>query len=207
MISTRRWKRTTILALLALGVVVLAAVGVWMSPGGSKGRELAVGLGPVESGAQGEIGTTGTTEPQVEGTSKYEPNVTGLIHDVETITGTTDGHELVGRAVELHVPIQQHINDVAFWVGFPDNRLLVVISRDTRDGRTRQLGEISPNAIVVPQEPGQVAVISGHIQPIPYAEAMFSWGLTNPDRAQLRERPIYLKADRVSPVQEARAIP
>ena len=160
--------------LVVTGVLVLlAAAALWLSPGGG-GHETT------------SVGASGTNE----------------IHALDTITGLNDGNELVGRQVELREPIAQHINDVAFWVGPADNPLLVVLSRDTRDGHQRQAGDPSNGSMTLPQA-GQLAIISGKIERLPRAEAMVSWGLTNPDYDKLLDRPVYLKATRVEPVQAA----
>ena len=182
---------------MATAVMAIAAVGIWMSPGA--GLEQGTGLVRTETGNPGAVGTSGQ---QAEGAARNSgPSATGaggIIHELETITGTNDGHELVGRRVEMHVPVSQHINDGAFWVGMGDNRLLVVLSRDTRDGQDRQRGEPSTTGISNLRA-GQQATVAGSIQRVPYAEAMYSWGLTNADRAELMERRIYLKADTVTP--------
>jgi hypothetical protein len=108
-----------------------------------------------------------------------------------------DGHELVGRRVDLHVTVSDIANDVAFWVGEKDNRVLVVMARDNRDGARRQSGGVASHGIV-PVHRGQQAAISGTVQRLPKAEEMFSWGLTNNEAAQLEGRPIYIRADRVT---------
>jgi hypothetical protein len=195
MVGTRRSRRVGLL-LIGAGVLALAAFGIWMSPGGGGGSELGMGMARTTTGSEGALGTSG--QRSAAETDNSGPGL-ATIHDLETITGTNDGHELVGRRVDLHVPVQQHINDVAFWVGPKDNRLLVVLARDDRDGATRQRGEPSTSGIGTVTA-GQQATISGTIQRVPYAEAMYSWGLTNTDRAALMERRIYLRADTVSPM-------
>lgn len=194
MVGSRR-SRTLGLALIAAGVIALAAFGVWLSPGGNAGMELRTGRAGSETGDPAPVGTTGEGVPGAEQNSG--PSASGLIRDLDTITGANDGHALVGRRVELRAPVSRHINDVAFWVGMGDNRLLVVLSRDDRDGVERQRGEPS-NTSVNALKPGQQATISGSIQRVPYAEAMYSWGLTNADRSELMDRRIYLKADTIS---------
>jgi hypothetical protein len=109
---------------------------------------------------------------------------------------------MIGRQVELEVPIRQHVNDIAFWASFEDHPLLVVLSRDTRDGRMRQAGEPPTRFLEIPDNI-DTAVVSGKIERIPHAEAMFSWGLTNHDVDQLFDRPVYLRVDRVTPAQPA----
>jgi hypothetical protein len=194
-VGTRRSRKLGLL-LIATAAIVMAAFAVWLSPGGGRGLEQGTGLVRTETGNPGTVGTSGD---QAEGAGQNSgPAATGgVIHELETITGSNDGHELVGRRVDLHVPVSQHINDVAFWVGMGDNRVLVVLARDDRDGQERQRGEPSNSGVSV--RAGQQATISGSIQRVPHAEAMYSWGLTNADRAELLERRIYLRADTVSP--------
>jgi hypothetical protein len=198
LVGTRR-SRTLGLLLVAAAVIALASFGIWMSPGGEKGREVADGRVRAPGGMPGSVATTGQLGEN-PGSSNSGPGMNigegNPIHDLETIMGVNDGHELVGRRVDIHAPVQQHVNDVAFWIGSKDNRLLVVLARDTRDGVERQRGEPSKSGLgAVP--PGQQATISGTIQRVPYGEAMYSWGLTNADRAELMDRRIYLKADSV----------
>ncbi len=194
-VGTRRSRKGALL-LMAAAVVALGAIGVWLSPGGGGGLDQGTGLVRTETGNPGAIGTSGGHGADADQAGSA-PVPGGVIHELETITGSNDGHELVGRRVDLHVPVSQHINDVAFWVGMGDNRLLVVFARDDRDGAERQRGEPS-NSGVAPRA-GQQAAISGSIQRVPYAEAMYSWGLTSTDRAELMERRIYLRADTVTP--------
>jgi hypothetical protein len=203
-IGTRRSRKAGLL-LMGAAVLTLAALGVWMSPGGGHGREEGRGLVRTETGNAGSVGTTGRLGDD-EVSAGQGPSASGIIHELETITGANDGHQFVGRRVDLHVPVQQHINDVAFWAGMGDNRLLVVLARDNRDGQTRQVGESSSTGLGA-LRPGQQATVSGSIQQVPYAEAMYSWGLTNADRSELMDRRIYLKADSVSVGEQASAAP
>lgn len=141
-----------------------------------------------------------TAEDRVVGTTGTLPDedTSGVVHELETITGTNDGHELVGRRVELHVPVQAHVNDVAFWVGSRDNRVLVVLARDTRDGVARQKGQPSASGLDSEAQRNLVA-ISGTVDRLPAAEQRYSWSLTEADDAALKDRPIYIRADTVTP--------
>ena len=197
MLSTHRSKRGIALGLIAAGLIAFAAIGVWMSPGGDKGRDLGTGLRGVEAGARGEIGTTGP-RGDVPGTENAGPAATPLTDPFEAIAGKASVQDLIGRRVELQMHIGQHINDVAFWTRFGDERLLVVLGRDMRDTRRRQTGELAETGFA-PDADG-VVMLSGRIEKVPHAEAVHSWGLTNPDREELLERPVYLRIDRISPV-------
>lgn len=193
MVGSRR-SRTVGLALVAAGAIALASFGIWLSPGGNAGMELRTGRAGSETGEPAPVGTSGEEVPGADQNSG--PSASGIIRDLETITGANDGHALVGRRVELSAPISRHINDVAFWVGMGDNRLLVVLARDDRDGAERQRGEPAGTDIKA-LNPGQQATIAGTIERVPYAEAMYSWGLTNADRSELMDRRIYLRANTV----------
>jgi hypothetical protein len=169
-----------------LGVGVILALLVYIATDGTR-------AGLSESGSLSAVGTSGITETD------------GAIHELETITGMNDAQELVGRRVDLHVRIQRHLNDVAFWIGSADNRLLVVLARDTRDGATKQKGE--PPAHGLDAEYEQIATVSGAVHPLPGQEAMHSWGLTELDRDHLLERRIYIRADAVTPQLSASTTP
>ena len=140
--------------------------------------------------------------PQAVGTSgahngSAESHGGDVITDVETITGANDGMALVGRRVDLHVDVQARANDRAFWVGPRDNRLLVVLSRDTRDGLERQTGQPSNHGIA-PVRGGQRAAISGVIRPLPKAEHRYSWSLSREEHEELEARKVYIAADTVT---------
>ena len=75
------------------------------------------------------------------------------LHDLETVTGTVDPHELVGRRVDFHVTVADIEDDTSFWVGTKDNRMLVVLGRNAP----------SPNDIK-PATPGQMVHIIGTIE-------------------------------------------
>jgi hypothetical protein len=139
------------------------------------------------------IGTSGRERiPGAEDNSgpSARPSV---IRELETIVGMNDGHELIGRKVHLDIPVAQHINDVAFWIGAGDNRLLVVLARDNRDGADRQRGR--PSSTNLQAHTGERVTVTGTVQGLPHAEAMHSWGLTNRDREELRQRKIYIRAE------------
>ena len=139
------------------------------------------------------VGTAGTT---AVGSTDRASDAAATIKELETITGDNDGHELVGRKVDLHVPVQSRANNVSFWVGEKDNRMLVVMDRDRRSAAQRQQGGVANNPIS-PVHAGQQADITGTIQKLPRVEAMYSWGLSRDDWNELASRPLYIRADAV----------
>src|SRR5262245_53454688 len=97
------------------------------------------------------------------------------LHDLETVTGTVDPHELIGQRVDLHVQVADINNDTSFWIGNKDNRMLVVHAAR------------SPNDIK-PAAPGTMVRIRGTIEGIPNAEA----------RA-FEDQKVYIRAEQVTP--------
>ena len=188
-------------ALLAF-VVAVAAAGVLLVPQLRNDREEFEG-GGVVVGSQSKPSPHGNTQAEKDavGTAGHEAaaEVEGgsIVTEIETITGSNDAMTLVGRRVDLHVDVQHRANDNAFWVGSPDNRVLVVFGRDNRDGLQRQRGLPAGHGIA-PVRGGQRAAISGVIRPLPAAEEMASWNLTTDDKKEAAERKIYIRADRVS---------
>ena len=140
----------------------------------------------------GESGSTGTAGRD---RSVAESMVVYSIREVEA--GLASRQDLVGRKVDLTVPVLGIANDEAFWIGGKDNRLLVVPSRDRRDAAQRQAGYVSSNDIAE-LEAGKTAAISGTIERLPIAEETYSWGLTTEDREELAGRGVYLRADSVT---------
>jgi hypothetical protein len=190
--------------LLFLGVLALAGIGIWLVPQRHTDREDREG-GGVRLGAQSKNTPHGDTKAgsprQAVGTSGArdaagEAEGGSVVREIETITGANDAMTLVGRRVDLHVDVQSRVNDTAFWVGSPDNRVLVVLGRDNRNGRKRQQGVPASHGIS-PVHGGQQATISGVIQPVPRAEHRYSWNLTERDQRDLSDRKIYIRADSV----------
>jgi hypothetical protein len=145
------------------------------------------------SGTAGAVGTSGIVRDVRETAVE-----TGIIRDLATITGSLDGHELVGRRISIAVPVLESANDNAFWVGAGRNRLLVVIQRDRRDDIQRQISAVADNGIATVNN-GQTATVTGTIETIPSAEEMTSWGLTSHDKSELAGRPIYIRAEKLEP--------
>jgi hypothetical protein len=186
---TRRW-----VWIVAFGLVcVLGALPWWLRETGSN-RDLTPAGINVRAGtasAAGAIATSGIASDVREAAVD-----SGIIREFETISGSVDGHELVGRRINLSLSVQEQANDNAFWIGSGGNRLLVVLHRDRRGEAQRQQGAVAPNGIA-PFHYGQTAIIIGTIQKIPAPEEMASWGLTTWDKTELAGRPIYIRADTV----------
>jgi hypothetical protein len=180
------------------GVIGLAALGLWLAPQNTSDRDNSprtVVAASMTGAAQTEPGAIGTSGVAHVGAAENQAG--DVVTEIETITGANDGMALVGRRVDLHVEVQDLSNERAFWVGSPDNRVLVVMRRDTRSGVDRQRGMPSGHRIA-PVRDGQRAAISGVIRPMPKAEERFSWNLTPGELQVLDERKIYILADSVS---------
>ena len=148
---------------------------------------------------EGAVGTSGTGElPTIKGDDGPTVVVApAIIQELDTITGSVDGQQLIGRRVDLHAIVQTVPSDTAFWIGAGDNRLLVVLGRANRTGRAAQLGPDSHHGIS-PVHADQQATISGSVQPLPKAEEMRSWRLTDSDYAEVLDRKLYIRADTVT---------
>ena len=123
-----------------------------------------------------------------------------VIREIQTLTSTNDYHQLIGRSVNITVPVTSGANDQAFWVGQGDNQLLVELRRDARTDEQRYFG-VPPTMHVADLHAGEQITIVGTIRPVPYREAMYSWGLTETDRRQLEDRPVYIEATSAQPVR------
>jgi hypothetical protein len=139
--------------------------------------------------------SVGTTGQQNGGVAEDSP---ATLHDLETVTGSTDPHELIGRRVDFHLRAEDINNDASFWVGNKDNRMLVVLGPDNRRNAQRDRGAPSPNDIK-PAGPGQMVHITGTIEGVPNEEARYSWGLKDSQRRALKDQKVYIRADRVTP--------
>jgi hypothetical protein len=178
------------LAFVGIGAVLLIAALLYAS-----GKS-----GGFEERAQDVTGTSGRVAelPSGEGTSAVP--AAAVINELETITGVVDGHELIGRRVDLHVDLGEASANAnasgRFWIGPADSPLLVVLARDNRNELQRVEGEPPPTEI--PQvRAGQPVNISGRIEKLPRAEERYNWGLTRNELRLLSERPIYIRAESV----------
>jgi len=143
--------------------------------------------------AEDSVGTGGRAPTVPAG----EPDA-AAIRDLETITGVNDRNPLVGRKVELHVPVAAGANDYAFWVGGADNRLLVVPQRDRRDSKVRQEGGVTDHGITSPLDAGTIVAISGSLQRLPKPEERYSWQLTDKEQQEAAAMGVYLRADSIT---------
>jgi hypothetical protein len=171
----RRW-----MWVVAAGIAAIVVVLGWLGPYFGS-RHLT---GPASSTVPNALGTAGRTE-----SGPVDVDVApATIREIETITGAVDGHELIGRRVDLNLQATGVTNKGAFWVGSRDNHVLVAPSRDART-QSQPVGE------------AERVTISGTIEPVPNAKAKerLSWGLTAPDLVQLSDQKIYIRADRVTP--------
>ena len=189
---------------VALGFVVAAACLYWAyqheaGEGERFGPPPGSPAPPSMGGYRGVTGTSGDEIPRAADDNGGRAAVVppAIIQELETITGSVDGQQLIGRRVDLHVKVQDIANDAAFWVGEGDNRLLVVMGRNNRNGRQQQAGA-PPSHGILPVHAGQQATISGSIQRLPKAEEMFSWQLTRTEAAELADRQFYVRADTVT---------
>ncbi|HEY3159065.1 MAG TPA: hypothetical protein VGJ78_08920 [Vicinamibacterales bacterium] len=66
------------------------------------------------------------------------------LHDLETIAGALDPHQLLGWRVDFHVKVSGILDPTSFWIGKADNRVLVVA--------------------MTPVEPGQAVWITGTVE-------------------------------------------
>ncbi len=190
-----------------LGLAVVALIGVFVGALGywayQRDAIEAERLSPLPASpapdSTGSVGTTGTDEPRgSDGGGHPSAVVTPvLIQELDTITGSVDGQQLIGRRVDLHVIVQAVPNELVFWVGERGNRMLVVMGRDSRDGRERQLG-LPARHWISPVHAGQQATISGSVERLPKAAEMSSWDLTEDELVELLDRKLYVRAGTVT---------
>ena len=179
-------KRTAMWAML-IGIVAVITALMWAMP--YQRSRHGSGVSPASNAPVGTAGRDATNEPEES---------PATLHDLETVTGTVDPHELIGRTVDFHVKVADINNYSSFWVSNKDNRMLVVLGRDNRSDAQRVHGVALPNDIK-PVAAGQMVHITGTIQGIPDAEARYSWGLNDSQRRALDGQTVYIRADHVTP--------
>lgn len=161
---------------VAVGVVAMVVVLGWLGPYFGS-RHLT---GPASSGVPYAEATAGRDEPDIAGAA-VSPST---IQEIETITGAIDGHELIGRRVDLRLKATGVTSKGAFWVGTQDNRVLVAPAPGERIASR-------------PVREGEAVTILGTILEMPNASQRLSWGLAAPDLIQLTDQRIYIRADRI----------
>jgi hypothetical protein len=147
-----------------IGVLALIVALMWAGPY-IRSRH-GTGVSAVSNPPVGTAGHEGADE------ADESP---ATLHDLETVTGTVDPHELIGQRVDLHVQVADINNDTSFWVGIKDNRMLVVHNAP------------SPNDIK-PATRGQRVRITGTIEGIP-----------NTDARAFEDQKVYIRAEHVTP--------
>ena len=101
----------------------------------------------------------------------------------------------IGRQMEVRIDVGRYGNDVAFWWGTAPDDVLAVIARDVRTADERASGRSAQRALDLP--PTGVVTLRGTIEPVPYAESMYSWGLTTADARRLAAKGVYLRLHEV----------
>ena len=139
-------KRTAMWAAFVGTVAVIAAL-MWAPP--YQQSRAATAVSPVSTPPVGTAGRDGANEPDES---------PATLHDLETVTGTVDPHELIGRTVDFHVKVADINNDTSFWVSNQDNRMARV-AKSARWGRTA-ISIISTNARRCPDESRSTGVLS-----------------------------------------------
>jgi hypothetical protein len=152
-------------------------------PDSSAGDAIAAAM-PVETAGRDQAGDAVDLSP-------------ATIHEIETITGATDQHSLVGRQVDLDLSAGPLATQTAFWVGSKDNRVLVVLGQNNRTQKRRP-GQVATSG-VTPVQPGEALRIVGTIEAVPPPSARYSRGLEESVRASLRDEKIYIRATSLSP--------
>jgi hypothetical protein len=109
------------------------------------------------------------------------------LHDLETVTGSLDPHELIGTRVDFDLKVGDINDNASFWVGTKDNPMLVVFGRDKASTHGIQ-----------PVKRGEMARVTGTIEAIPPAGSRYSWGVNDSLRRELDQK-VYIRADKVIP--------
>ena len=187
-----------IASLIVVALLAVSAAGGWYLRESDSNRGI-VGYagrgGDLRSPVAGDlddlvpkpVATTGFANPDADAAT---------IREIDAITGSADPRQLIGRKVDIRMPVAERANNVSFWVGTGDRRVLVVMDRDHRTEVMRQQSDVADHQIA-PLEGGHEAAIVGTIERTPYSEAMYSWGLSNADKATLADQRIYIRADSV----------
>jgi hypothetical protein len=177
-------------AVLIAGLVLLIGT-IWFLPPETQRPSPGAQVADVQT----PVGTAGVDAREAD-LPERSPGITTapILRQLDELIG---GDEFVGRRVEFELGPEEVSHHVAFWVGDERPRLLVVMARDTRDAAEQPPG--GGRAIDDLSDAERVH-ITGVVERVPEAEATVSWGLTRPEYAELAERGVYVRADRVRAV-------
>ena len=173
----RRREDGLALTLLVLLLLAVTDAGLYWTPKPTTRRHLADTARYLTGDWFETARPVGTSGVATAGAVDSELPAPGLIRDIETITGSIDGHELVGRRVDLRVPVLAPAGTIGYWVGPRDNRVLVV----TRDAAAGPRGATTAAATQPTPTAGEITAVAGVIKPLP-ADAAARWALPDADR-------------------------
>ena len=179
------WARWPLL-LTPLGIVLLLLALVVPLPRDADRAGLRQGGVHRDGGAVAPLADFGGLPQSTIGT---------VLSDVRALGGPVDLSGQIGDHMEISIDAAHRVNDVAFWGGARADGILVVVGRDTRSGVEKQLGLPSESGLTPP--PRGIVTVRGTVEPLPYAEAMYSWGLTRRDAGLLAERGVYVRVREV----------
>ena len=178
-------------AVQAVGLVLLivtiasAALAIW---------SIAVRPAHVPNGLSvaglDEAGTTDAVGVSGEGLSLGA--LDSWVADVQTVGGLKDLSAHIGKEVVVVADSSRLVNDVAFWVGTAPYGILVVADPEVRSGLPPTFGRTS-----LPHPPPDVVTLVGTVEPVPSAEAAYSWALTRRGVEALAERGVYVRLHEV----------
>jgi hypothetical protein len=108
----------------AAGLTALVLAVLWPGPNEYGGLDRAVGT----------AGYGASSEPEDSPTT---------LHDLETMTGIVDQHQLVGSRVDFYAKVADVADAMSFWIGMKDNRVPVTATTRVTPGQfVRIIGTI-----------------------------------------------------------------
>ena len=143
-------------------------------------------IGKELSDVPGAVGTLGETNTSARS-----------LPEAELVFLNGDGSDpRPGQRARVTVKASQLANAATFWAGMSPRDILVVIERDLRTQEDRDGSRPADRAL--PVNVDGIVQMQGVVEPVPSAEGMFSWGLTEQDRRRVAGRGVYLRVDRVA---------
>ncbi len=182
----RRREDGAALTFLVLVLLAVTGAGLYWTPKPTTRRHLAETANYLKGELLNIARPVGTSGVGGDAADARVP-APGIIRDIETITGTIDGHELIGRRVDLRVPVIGPAGRIGYWVGPRDNRVLVVIDEGEKPARGRD----TTGAVSAIPAAGQIAAVTGVIRPLP-RDAAARWTVPEADRLVLDDRTIFI---------------